>query len=1023
MKTFRHILSYLQAALLIGLTAACHDDIQSPNNSPDVDFATGITLRIPNLSRAADFARTRAEDPIPGANIIENEGKIHDNDLHLYIFPTDQNGSKIHVQLGNNTTFYQELPCLDKDGNKTYAGIITSESNTETSYHIPMIPGKYKLYVLGNLKEYNENLVLNDNLTEDDIKGITLKFDGPLEAGHLPMLCLPEDVDGTTNGEFDVLNTNLTELACNLSFQCAKVRYTVLFDNTADPKGHSFDQFGANHFLDFDGATVSNIASGINLDTTKEYSENPLSDSEEITLTRSEWPEGETFEKYNAVGTNYPGTGTNDKGVATPGLKAHNGNWTDNDRRRAWQGIVYLPENKKTDARTTLHLAGLVDGTSDNPYEVKLIEGAKGDKTSTLDRGKFYDLTLLATSLQTTELKFVIQDFTTQQLIYDLHGPYFLHIKENPVNIVPGERYAMWYDTNAPELEGYSPLVTLDNGKQVPLYKFEEDKDNNTFNIWINPEVKSKYFDGIKAEKEKYNFFHIKAGNLYKRIEVYPFDLDLFLLVDPDDITINVREKIASGDYGDKYIITIQTNYDSYTITQDNWKSLFNDDTETNTSTDLYLTKPDGTRVKFGDKITPSETGVDTYYLYYTGLNDGRTFWTEESHKLALIVTATTEDGSKTSDPEKVNIQTYPSSDNYIIHVKLPAEWTSPHIYVYQCLEFPATTNDAKRANKPLATSSDGRTAALEYSFTGKIAFKGWNVGAYNDPNAAAGQTTNGFWYFTGDTSWEPADVDPKHYYELDFCHSFRENADCADCKNEKYNKTWPGIRMEWEKDNNDGKWWKFILSGVATPGKSLIMFADQHTRGEGTALGNDWNSRRYPEIKKVGDEEMPDPGIPLFDYPNREGWIDLTSDAGKQNGFTPNDPNNNQGGGVIEVPNTYRLYFTWNAHGSLSGLNLWDGSGFVVGDGSFNYNNSSVQKAKNGTELGDAYYHKAENGWAYLEWQINSMPSGSINMAPPSSGDVWTTFTSSSFRQVGNVWCAYSDSGDANKVKPGLPY
>ena len=494
------------------------------------------------------------------------------------------------------------------------------------------------------------------------------------------------------------------------------------------------------------------------------------------------------------------------------------------------------------------------------------------------------------------------------------------------MNIVPGERYAMWYDTNAPELEGYSPLVTLDNGKQVPLYKFEEDKDNHTFNIWINPEVKSKYFDGIKAEKEKYNFFHIKAGNLYKRIEVYPFDLDLFLLVDPDDITINVREKIASGDYGDKYIITIQTNYDSYTITQDNWKSLFNDDTETNTSTDLYLTKPDGTRVKFGDKITPSETGVDTYYLYYTGLNDGRTFWTEESHKLALIVTATTEDGSKTSDPEKVNIQTYPSSDNYIIHVKLPAEWTSPHIYVYQCLEFPATTNDAKRANKPLATSSDGRTAALEYSFTGKIAFKGWNVGAYNDPNAAAGQTTNGFWYFTGDTSWEPADVDPKHYYELDFCHSFRENADCADCKNEKYNKTWPGIRMEWEKDNNDGKWWKFILSGVATPGKSLIMFADQHTRGEGTALGNDWNSRRYPEIKKVGDEEMPDPGIPLFDYPNREGWIDLTSDAGKQNGFTPNDPNNSEDNNDQNNSNevTYRVYWPSTDSSQRHSIHYW---------------------------------------------------------------------------------------------------
>ncbi|MBD5310531.1 MAG: hypothetical protein HDS10_08970, partial [Bacteroides sp.] len=46
-----------------------------------------------------------------------------------------------------------------------------------------------------------------------------------------------------------------------------------------------------------------------------------------------------------------PGTGTNDQHVATPGLNKHNGNWTNNDRRRAWQGIVYLPENKNENAR------------------------------------------------------------------------------------------------------------------------------------------------------------------------------------------------------------------------------------------------------------------------------------------------------------------------------------------------------------------------------------------------------------------------------------------------------------------------------------------------------------------------------------------------------------------------------------------------------------------------------------------------------------------------------------------------
>ncbi len=72
--------------------------------------------------------------------------------------------------------------------------------------------------------------------------------------------------------------------------------------------------------------------------------------------------------------------------------------------------------------------------------------------------------------------------------------------------------------------------------------------------------------------------------------------------------------------------------------------------------------------------------------------------------------------------------------------------------------------------------------------------------------------------------------------------------------------------------------WWKFTLTGIATPGKALIMFNDTHTEFK-DANGN--ATKRYP-----GNAEV---GIPLFDYPSREGWFDY---ANGKTQFSSEDPN-----------------------------------------------------------------------------------------------------------------------------------
>ena len=211
-----------------------------------------------------------------------------------------------------------------------------------------------------------------------------------------------------------------------------------------------------------------------------------------------------------------------------------------------------------------------------------------------------------------------------------------------------------------------------------------------------------------------------------------------------------------------------------------------------------------------------------------------------------------------------MTINIIPNIQNYKIHFKANG-WTNPHIYVYQCLEFPSDVRNPKLANKPIATDESCNHSALEYSFTGKIAFKGWDTeSSYNNPDAAAKGPIKGFYYFDSDVNTGSWDADKSgftnHYYDnMDFCFDYRysSDCDCEKCKGNTYNKLWPGIKMKKGSGASDG-WWDFELTGVAEPGKALIMFADGHTYGD--------FSLRFPYDNNVG--------VPLFDFPDKEGWL-----------------------------------------------------------------------------------------------------------------------------------------------------
>ncbi len=831
-----YLLNIIAAMALMMTAAACVDDTDLPEVAAP---GTSVTIRIPNPAAADAFARSRAEADSP-ANAETNVGasgsspaaaasRAEEKDLD-----TKAKEGDIHSLwlLAYNTT----NPDNNVIRQLQSSGQLTHEYS---EYRIEFKPGKYRIYVVANLDEYITGEI-SASTEESYLEKLILNFSPdklPNTTDGLPMACLPAEVDGAdTNGCITVEAGTTKTIQTDLTFLCAKVRYTILFDNSEG--GFSREAFGSST-VTFNTASLT----GVRKETPLTDAVNALDDAFKVDL--------------NDPKVINDSKDLND--LADPGFTP-----SATGAQRAWQGTMYLPENLLTGARTILHLGATLDGNGANlSYTVKLPKNAAEANDSepdyTLTRGHFYDLVGRVTTIgDQIDITASVADWTLQVLTYDLHGPYFLHVDKTKIeDLVAGLEETFTYETDAPDIKFEScdydgkKLFIVDKG-------VDEETGKNYISVKVNPQIAAS---GAVLEGNEY-YFDIIAANLRKRILVTPVKLTPFLNVSPTEIEINIAEYIASGDYDAEIPIEFITNLPKVTITgYDGW---------------------DKSKIELeGEKSHTESQGTNT--LKIKGFNSG--IWTAEQ-SFQLTYTATNGTNTKT-EPVKITVK--PNQLDYLIHFRAPSNWTHPHIYVYQCLQIPQTRGDEyvgktvgyKVFNKD--GSINDYYSALEYSFTGKIAFKGWD-GTNNKP-AETGKcdtSTLGFFVFDDNDGWNPnlAGFTDRYYDNFDFCKLHRDSVsyssvggtptECNACSTNP-NRLWPGILM-----HNDGnEWWTFKLTGVATPGKALIMFNDQHSD----------KGKRYPALDENNKSQ---PGIPLFDYPSREGWFDL---AGGATQFSPTKP------------------------------------------------------------------------------------------------------------------------------------
>lgn len=106
------------------------------------------------------------------------------------------------------------------------------------NYQLNIEPGTYHIYVVANMNKVLSGKTIQ---TENDLKNIVLNYGaGTAEPGmpvstNIPMIYEPKDVNGNIiDTKIEKSGAKYTEVVANLKFTCVKVKLNLLFDPTAE---------------------------------------------------------------------------------------------------------------------------------------------------------------------------------------------------------------------------------------------------------------------------------------------------------------------------------------------------------------------------------------------------------------------------------------------------------------------------------------------------------------------------------------------------------------------------------------------------------------------------------------------------------------------------------------------------------------------------------------------------------------------------------------------------------------------
>lgn len=260
------------------------------------------------------------------------------------------------------------------------------------NYQLNIEPGTYHIYVVANmsdvLKDQNQNID-----SEEMLKNIVLNYypsgaqPGMPVCTNIPMIYEPKDVNGNIiNTKIEKGGKKYTEVAANLKFTCVKVKLNLLFDPAAE--GSSFN--GKSYIIK--DILAQKLSPSTTLSWDGAFSKPASSVSQDYANGFENKVYATPSEASNKGGYYKAGDWTEDATNANVNNKdiitlVQSATPTDAPQNVAdkwlFQGTYYLPERYIAEAsqQSTLKVNGLVNGNIENNYTIKL--GHRQDESPT----------------------------------------------------------------------------------------------------------------------------------------------------------------------------------------------------------------------------------------------------------------------------------------------------------------------------------------------------------------------------------------------------------------------------------------------------------------------------------------------------------------------------------------------------------------------------------------------------------------------------------------------------------------
>ena len=698
------------------------------------------------------------------------------------------------------------------------------------NYQLNIEPGTYHIYVVANM-----NKVLSGKTfkTEDELKNKVLSYGFGTEPGmpvstNIPMIYEPEK-DATGKLAETVITAagdKYTEVAANLKFTCVKVKLNLIFDPSNKEVATNFGgkAFSINSISAKKLSPFTYLYWGGKFETPT-WSNNEDKEAYKEGIPSTPYAASSGAAVYYTDWTDnssLPATNNKDDikgtGTATPNPVNAADKWL-------FQQTYYLPERYISSVSDCSYLTinGNVGGSVDNNYRINL--GHKKDETSTVPvfpRGTFYEITGAIKTLGNMELdcKVSVKDWKPVEITADFNHT-TLWVSKPEASVTSTTNDIINYESNATITPENIGCETKIDGKDLIIP--ELDMVTKQIKLRINKDINYSAYSGVYTGTAK---VWIKAGNIKKYIDV-KYDVKPYFDVTPQEITI------YSGSDNIPKVINFNTNLGGLEFTDGG--TTFSHSTSEAKSSISYT---NGSGATITSSITAnSVTGTDQGTFSIKADQDVET---SISHTIYV-------------QPRDYTTGKYGAEYDFKKPIKITVKPAVGKYYIYL------------RVINDRTTYNNGEGKKVENNYKGTLDEgdkRNWDDG-WEDP-------TN------------RVNIDsPEENKHLLYAYTQIGETEGKSDKVWRYTDTWPGDKMT--ADYANPGWYYFTYgvnaiqksrdSGVEgdriiKPGETLLMFNNRYNEGPGYA------AHRCPHHNE--------PGIPLFDYEDHEGWIvfDPTTDA-----------------------------------------------------------------------------------------------------------------------------------------------